>query len=215
MNDDDIFDTRFEDKDIEIDDNKVQLGDDINLFEKDPSLMNIIIGVGWDANAFDADAVDLDISLFLLNTSDMTRVDEDFIFYNNMEGGEGAVEHQGDSRTGAGDGDDENIFINLQALSFDISKLVFALTIYRGEEKEQDLDMVRGAYIRVVNAASNHEILRYELPRETLKGRKETAMIISHITREGPKWHFSPQAEFVNGGLGAVAQRYGLEITQQ
>lgn len=212
---DDIFDTRFEDKDIEIDDNKVSLGDDINITEKDPGLMNVVIGVGWDANAFDADAVDLDISLFMLNTSEMTRVDEDFIFYNNMEGGEGSVEHQGDSRTGAGDGDDENIFINLQALSFDISRLVFSLSIYRGEEKDQNLDMVRGAYIRVVNAATHHEILRYEIDPEVLKDHQETAMVIAHINREGPKWHFVPQAEFVDGGLAAVATRYGLEIIKQ
>lgn len=212
---DDILDTRFENPDIDVDDNLVHLGDEINLTEKDPTLMSVQIGVGWDGNTYEGEAIDLDVSLFLLNAQGETRVDEDFIFYNNMEGGEGAVEHQGDSRTGAGEGDDENILINLQALSFDIIQLVFSFSIYRGEEKDQNLGMVKKGYIRLVNPATGFELLRYRLDPEVLEGKEHTAMVVAHLNREGPKWHFKPQAEFVEGGLGGIASRYGLIITQQ
>ena len=99
----DIFDTRFEGKEVQIDDNKVVIGDDMNLMAKDPSLHNIIIGAGWDVNAFDADVLDLDLSLFFVDKHGQTQADEDFVFYNNPVILDGAVKHHGDSRTGAGD----------------------------------------------------------------------------------------------------------------
>src|SRR5690349_11201078 len=102
----DILDTRFEGKEIELSDGRVSLGDDINLTAKDPSLNKLVIGVGWDLNAFNADALDLDFSLFMLNKDGVTRADEDFVFYNQPVCLDGGIKHGGDSRTGAGDGDD-------------------------------------------------------------------------------------------------------------
>ena len=210
----DIFDTRFKDKDIELDDNKAAVGDDVNLTAKDATLKRILIGAGWDLNAFDADALDLDISLILIDKENMTREDQEFIFYNNKEAYDGAVVHNGDSRTGAGDGDDESITVDLQGVPFDIIKFLIIISIYKGDEKEQNLDMVRNAYIRIVNAENGHELVRYDLD-EVLDDKKETAMIAGSINREGPKWHFTPSDEFVEGGLGAVAARYGMIIGQQ
>lgn len=210
----DIFDTRFEDKDIELDDNKATVGDDVNLSAKDPTLKKILIGAGWDLNAFDADALDLDISLILVDKDNMTREDQEFIFYNNQEAYGGAVKHNGDSRTGAGDGDDESITVELQGVPFDAVKFLIVLSIYKGDEKEQKLDMVRNAYVRIVNAENGHELVRYELD-EVLDDRGETAMIAGSVNREGPKWHFTPQAEFVEGGLSAIAERHGMIIGQQ
>src|SRR5262245_37821024 len=128
----DILDTRFEGKEIELKANLAKLGDDINIMAKDPSLRRLHIGVGWDLNAFDTDAMDLDVSIFLLGKDEKTRVDEDFIFYNNMQALNGGVKHSGDSRTGAGDGDDESVVIDLQSLPFEVTKAVCVLSIYRG-----------------------------------------------------------------------------------
>lgn len=210
----DILDTRFADKAVEIDDGRVQLGQDINLLVKEPSLKKIVIGVGWDLNTYDADALDLDVSLFMLDKNDKTTVDEDFVFYNQKETLGGGVKHGGDSRTGAGEGDDEAIFVDLTQVPFGIQKLVIALSIYRGEEKEQTLSKVQKSYVRIMNAETNLELVRFELDKH-LEDHKETAVIIGSVNREGPKWHFTPLAEFVEGGLGAIATRYGCIIVQQ
>ena len=101
----DIFDTQYAEKDIELEDNVVQLGGEVNIIERDPALKKIIIGAGWDVNIFNSDVLDLDVSLFLLDKDGKTRVDEDFVFYNQREINHGAIRHHGDSRTGAGDGD--------------------------------------------------------------------------------------------------------------
>lgn len=210
----DILDTTFEGKEVEIDGNRVQIGDDINLTQIDPTLRNILVGVGWDLNAFDADALDVDVSLFMVNKDNVTRIDEDFVYYNNMEALEGAVKHNGDSRTGAGDGDDESISIDLQGVPFDITNLLFVLSIYRADEKEQSMGMVRNVYIRIVNQDTGHEILRFELDNE-FKDKLEAGVLVGSINREGPKWHFTPKAEFEQGGLVVMAERYGLIVGQK
>lgn len=210
----DIFDTRFEGKDVELTDGRVKLGDDVNLTAKDPALHKILVGAGWDLNAFNADSLDLDVSVFLLGKDGKTRVDEDFIFYNQPQAFEGGIVHGGDSRTGAGDGDDETVFINLHSVPFDVMEIVFVLTIYKGAEKNQNLGMVRNAYLRLVNTVNDMELLRYELSAD-LEDRTDTGMVVASLYREGPKWHFKPVAEFVPEGLKTLAERYGLIIVQQ
>lgn len=211
---DDIFDTRFEGKDVEITDNKVFLGQEVNITAKDPTMSRVIIGMGWDMNSFDTEALDLDVSVFLLDKDEKTRIDEDFIFYNNLRGCDGAVKHNGDSRTGAGDGDDETILIDLKGIPFDVIKLIFALSVYKGEEKSQGVGMLRNAYIRLVNADTQVELLRYHLDKD-LQDKEETGALIASLNREGPKWHFTPIAECVEGGLAKIAARYGLVIMNQ
>lgn len=211
---DDIFDTRFENAEVELDDNKISIDDDVNLTGKDPTLKRVKIGVGWDLNAFDSDAVDLDVSVIMLNKDEMTREDGDFVFYNNLKAYEGGVVHEGDSRTGAGEGDDESISIMLEKIPFDILRVVFVLSVYKGYEKEHNLGMVRNAYMRVVNDETQHEILRFELT-EILKDKTETGMLVAALNRIGPKWHFTPICEFVPGGLADIATRYGMVIGQQ
>jgi tellurium resistance protein TerD len=210
----DILDTKFEGKDVELTDGRARLGDDINITAKDPTLQKLMVGVGWDLNVFNADALDLDVSVFMLDKNNQTRMDEDFVFYNQPSTPDGGVKHGGDSRTGAGDGDDEVIFIDLHAVPFDILKIVFTLTIYRGREKQQNMGMVRNAYIRLVNQKGDIELIRYELSSD-LEDKQETGMIVASLNREGPKWHFTPVAEFVDQGLKDLGPRYGVTIVQQ
>ncbi len=210
----DIFDTRFEGKEIQLDDGRVSLGDDINLTAKDPTMYKLMVGMGWDLNVFNADALDLDVSLFLLGKDGLTRSDDDFVFYNQPMTCEGGIRHGGDSRTGAGDGDDESIAIDLHMVPFDVMKIVFVLSIYKGLEKNQNMGMVRNSYLRLVNEANNMELLRYELPA-ILEDRPETGVIVGSLNREGPKWHFTPLADFAENGLKDFAERFGMIIVQQ
>lgn len=207
----DIFDPELEDVDIKINDNKLVKGDEVNLLEKDPTMQRVLIGLGWDLNAFDSDPLDLDVSCFLLDKHEKTRVNEDFVFYNNLEGCNGAIVHNGDNRTGAGDGDDESISLDLTGIPFDVIRVAFVLSIYQGEEKEQRLAKVRNAYVRLVNRDNAQEILRYEISPD-LEDRAETAMIVAYLNREGPKWHFVAAGECVKGGLAKVATNYDIIV---
>jgi tellurium resistance protein TerD len=210
----DILDTQFEGKAVKLSDNLVHVGDDINIMEKDPALRHILVGMGWDANAFGNEVVDIDMSIFLLGHDGQTRMNEDFIFYNQPESLDGAVVHNGDSRTGAGDGDDESVVIDLHGVPFDVSSIVFVCSVYKGAEKEQGLGLVRNSFIRLVNKASDHEILRFNLDNH-FSTRVETAAIVATINREAGKWRFIPKVELHAGGLGAVAAAYGLNIISQ
>ena len=211
---DDIFDTRFEGKEMELDDNRVIEGEDVNLLAKDPTLRSINLAMGWVINTFDVDTVDLDVSLFLLNKKQETRVDDDFIFYNQPEALNGQIKHGGDSRTGAGEGDDERIFMNLNAIPFEVIQIPVVLSIYKGYEKEQSLQSIRSCYLRIMNAETDLELLRFEL-NDLFKEREETAAIIGWINREGPKWHFKAELEYIAGGLSEIARRYGILVNQE
>jgi tellurium resistance protein TerD len=213
----DILDTSFEDKDVVIDDGFVSIGDDINLAEKDYAMHKLIFGMGWDLNAFDGEVMDADMSLFMLDKNEQTRIDEDFIFYNNLMALDGAVKHYGDSRTGAGDGDDEVIALDLHGIPFDIIRIMVVFSIYNGHEKDQFLGSIRNAYFRIVNQAKNTEVLRFNMHNHMQDNRdnKSAAMIVGYLDREGPKWHFRPTGEFVPEGLGKIARDKGLVIIQQ
>lgn len=207
----DIFDTEYENFELEINDNKVKKGENINLMSKDPALAHIIVGMGWDLNAFDSDPLDLDVSCFMLDKGGKTRMNEDFVFYNNTHSLESEIVHNGDSRTGAGDGDDESISIDLKAIPYDVMRLVFILSIYRGEEKDHSLSKVRNCYMRLINQDNSQELLRYEMAAD-LEDQKETAMIIGSLNREGPKWHFEVLGQCVEGGLGKIATGYDIIV---
>lgn len=195
--------------------NALSKGEEVNLLQKDATLRECMIAVGWDIRTFEGDPVDLDVCCFLLNKADQTRENEDFIFYNNPKGCSGAVRHTGDSRTGAGDGDDETIYFDLNGLPFDVAKAVFVLSIYNGEEREHHFGMVRNTYLRVVNHESGDEIVRYDLtPELEQSSPSATAMVVAEIVREGPKWHFRAVGEPVEGGLARIATNYGIVVQE-
>ncbi len=208
----DIFDSSLDNVEVEISDNKISKGDDINLMEKDPTINNVLIGMGWILNAFDADTLDLDVSCFLLDRNGKTVMDEDFVFYNNLEARDGSVVHNGDNLTGAGDGDDESISIDLNGVPFEVTKIMFVMSIYKGEEKEQQMSSVRKPYIRLVNASDSLEMLRYDLAEDMQLSQGETGMLVASLNREGPKWHFEAVGELVQGGLAKIATDYDIIV---
>lgn len=207
----DFFDTRFENPDIEVPQNLLEKGGSVNITNWDPAMRRITIGVGWELLAFDGNPVDLDVSCFLLNKDEKTRMDTDFVFYNNPEGCKGAVIHQGDNRSGAGDGDDETIYVNLNDIPFDVLSLMIVLSIYRGDEREQYMSKLRNAYVRIVNRDNDQEVLRYIIDKDVAES-KETAMLAGCLERDGSKWVFKALGTFVKGGLPKVATSYDIIV---
>ena len=190
--------------------NLAEQGDYFDLMKKVPSLRRITVGAGWDHKMFEEKKVDVDLSCFLLDKNNQTRVDEDFIFYNNDSGSDGAVRHMGDSRTGAGDGDDESIRIDLNGVPFDVQRIMLVLSIYNADEAEQHLGMVRNIYLRLVNEEDGNEIVRIQMDEKFLNGI--TGMQAACLVREGPKWYFEALENSVRGGLGAIATQYGIIV---
>ncbi|MEM6812333.1 MAG: TerD family protein [Pseudomonadota bacterium] len=191
--------------------NKIKVGDEVNLTQKDPTLREITIGVGWDLKAFESDPLDLDASVFLLDRNDKTRIDEDFVFYHNLRDLDGAVIHKGDSRTGAGDGDDETITIDLTKLSFEVLKIAFVVSIYDMEFKGHDFSMVKNVYFRIVNQNTDSELFRFELDDELTE---HDGLLIGMLERVGAEWVFNAIGETIEGGLGKIASDYGCVIVE-
>jgi len=184
-------------------------GGNVNLSKESPGLNKIIVGLGWDSRATDGAAFDLDASAFLVKADGKVRADSDFCFYNNKIVGEGAVQHLGDNTTGAGDGDDEVVKVELAKIPAELDKVVFAVTIYEADLRKQNFGQVNHAYIRVVNEQTGQEIARYDLSEDA---SIETAMIFGEIYRVGADWKFKAVGQGFAGGLGALATAHGVNV---
>lgn len=182
-------------------------GGNVNLSKEAPGLKNIVVGLGWDLRATDGAAFDLDASVFMLKNDGKVRSDGDFIFYNNAKSGCGSVQHMGDNRTGAGDGDDEMIKIDLSKVPADVEKVAFAVTIHDGQARSQSFGQVNKAYIRVNNESGGAEIARYDLSEDA---STVTAMIFGELYRAGDDWKFKAIGQGFNQGLGALANNFGV-----
>jgi tellurium resistance protein TerD len=187
----------------------LQKGGNISLSKEAPSMTKMVLGLGWDVRATDGSAFDLDASAFLLNASGKVRSDADFIFYNQAKSADGSVEHTGDNRTGEGDGDDETIVVDLTRVPADVEKVAVAVTIHDAEARNQNFGQVSSAYIRCVNEANNTEVARYDLSEDA---SVETAMIFGEIYRHNGEWKFKAIGQGFKGGLGPLAQNYGVNI---
>lgn len=187
----------------------LQKGGNVNLSKEAPGLKDILIGLGWDARATDGVEFDLDASVFLTKADGKVRTDADFIFYNNKVSNDGSVTHQGDNRSGAGDGDDEAVEVKLEKVAGDVEKIAFAVTIHEGETRRQTFGQVSNAFIRVVNKGDGKELARYDLSED---GSTETAMIFGELYRAGAEWKFRAVGQGFKGGLGPLAANYGVNM---
>lgn len=187
-------------------------GEQVNLTRIDPSLRRIMVGIGWDVVGFENEAPDLDVSVFLLDKNNKTRTDDDFVFYNNLKTPDGVVEHMGDNRTGAGDGDDENIRIDIENMPFDVAQVEFVISIYEAEIKNQNFRSVRNCFLRIVNEETGMELMRFNLDDEFTNTQNITALNVGYLERSGPNWFFQGTGEMAEDGLKHFAQRYGIII---
>ena len=185
----------------------LQKGGNVNLSKEAPCLTRVIIGLGWDPRATDGAEFDLDGSAFLLKADGKVRGDSDFIFYNNLKSTDGSVTHTGDNRSGAGDGDDEQLVVDLSKVPAEIDRLAVSVTIHEAESRNQNFGMVSRAYIRCLNADGEKELARYDLSED---GSVETAMIFGELYRAGSEWKFRAVGQGYKGGLGPLARSYGV-----
>src|SRR3972149_3479884 len=159
---------------------------EVNLTAAAPALHRVVVGLGWQIPELNHGfAVDLDASAFILNRDGRVRNDTDFIFYNNLESDGGLVKHLGDSTTGAAEGDDEMIEIDLDGLSFDVDKIAFAVTIHNAEDRQQNFGVVKEAYIRIVDKDTGVELIRFDLTEDAAENN---GFVFGELIREGAGW---------------------------
>lgn len=185
-------------------------GQKVDLTKTNPGLTKVVVGLGWDVNKYDGgNDFDLDTSVFLLGENGKVTNEGDFVFYNNTTGGNGSVVHTGDNRTGAGDGDDETITVDLAAVPNEVKRIAFTITIHDGEARRQNFGQVSNAYGRILNAGSNEEIIRYDLGEDF---SIETAIVVGELYRHNNDWKFSAIGSGYQGGLAALATDFGLQV---
>ena len=173
----------------------------------DKGLSLVGVGLGWDPNEGTGFDFDLDAAAFMLAGTGKVRSSDDFIFYNQKVGP--GVEHMGDNRTGEGEGDDEVINVDLNAIPADIERVSFTVTIDQAEQRNQNFGMVENSYIRVVDAASGTELIRYDLGEDF---SVETAVVVADLYRHNGEWKFNAIGSGFSGGLAALCANFGVDI---
>ena len=185
-------------------------GQKVDLTKTNPGLTKILVGLGWDTNKYDGGAdFDLDAAAFLTNASGKVIEDSDFIFFNNKEHSSGGVIHLGDNLTGEGEGDDEQIKIELSKVPSSIEKISFTVTIHEASERGQNFGQVTNAFIRIINENSNEELIRYDLSEDY---SIETAIVVAELYRHNGEWKFTATGSGFQGGLEALCKNFGVNV---
>ncbi|WP_077490925.1 TerD family protein [Sinomonas mesophila] len=184
-------------------------GGNLSLTKTDPGLTNAIVGLGWDPRTTTGDSFDLDASALMLGADGKVRSDADFIFYNQKQSADGSVAHLGDNRTGEGGGDDEQIQVHLANVPADVERVVVVVSIDQAEARRQNFGMVRGAYCRILNAATDAEVVRYDLSEDAAA---ETCMIFAELYRHSGEWKFKAIGQGYASGLAGVASDFGVNL---
>jgi len=172
-------------------------------------LTAVTAGLGWDVRSTTGADFDLDASALSVGADGKVISDKHFVFFNNLTSPDGAVEHTGDNLTGEGEGDDEQIKLNLAAMPAEVDKVVFAVAIYDADARGQNFGQVRNAFIRVVNQADGTELARYDLTEDA---STETAMVFGEIYRNGEEWKFRAVGQGYASGLAGIAKDFGVNV---
>jgi tellurium resistance protein TerD len=169
-------------------------------------LPKFVIGLGWDANASSTGVnFDLDASVFILGENKKILSDEYFVFYNNLKSPDGSVEHTGDNLTGAGEGDDESIKVDLSEINSNATEICIVVTIHKAKERNQNFGQVRNSFIRIYNPDTNEELLKYELEEDF---SVETAVEFGRIYKRNGEWRFEAVGVGQKGGLEDYLSKY-------
>ena len=188
----------------------LQKGQKVSITKDNPGLTKVVIGLGWDVNQFDTGGdFDLDAAAFLLTDTGKISRAEEFVFFGNLTHPSGSVQHLGDNLTGAGEGDDEQIKIDLSKVPENITKIAFTVTIYEAEQRRQNFGQVNNAFIRIYNEVSGEELLRYDLGEDF---SIETAAVFGELYKNGNEWKFNAIGSGYQGGLAALCANYGVDV---
>ena len=184
-------------------------GQKVSLTKGNPGLKNVVVGLGWDTNAYDTGAdFDLDAAAFCLTDSGKVSGQNDFVFFGNLNHQSGAISHLGDNLTGAGDGDDEQIKIDLSRVPAEITKIAFTVTIYEADARRQNFGQVSDAFVRIFDENTGEELLRYDLGEDF---SIETAVVFGELYKNGDEWKFNAIGSGYQGGLAALCNMYGID----
>jgi tellurium resistance protein TerD len=184
-------------------------GGNVSLTKQAPNLRAVLVGLGWDERTTSGASFDLDASALMVNASGKVLSDAHFVFFNNLHSPDGSVEHTGDNLTGSGDGDDEQVLVNLAAVPGECEKIVFPVSIYEATERGQSFGQVRNAFIRVVNQDSGAELARFDLAEDA---STETAMIFGELYRNNGEWKFRAVGQGYDSGLAGIARDFGVNV---
>jgi len=184
-------------------------GQKIDLTKTNPGLKHILAGLGWDTNKYDGGKdFDLDASVFMTGASGKVEAERNFVFYNNPKDEAESVIYDGDNRTGAGDGDDETIKIDLGKVPANVEKISFTVTIHEAKERGQNFGQVSNAYIRIVNDENGEELIHYDLGEDF---SVETAIVVAELYRHNGEWKFAAVGAGFQDGLAGLCRNFGLD----
>ena len=185
-------------------------GQKVDLTKDNPKLSKILVGLGWDTKKYDGGYdFDLDAAAFMLGDKGKVQSDYDFVFYNNLKHSSGSVQHMGDNLTGAGDGDDEQIKVDLAKVPANISRIAFTVTIHEADTRRQNFGQVSNAYIHILDETNGKELIRYDLGEDF---SVETALVVGELYRQGVEWKFNAIGSGFKGGLRALCLNFGVNV---
>lgn len=187
-----------------------QKGGNVSLTKSVPGLNQILIGLGWDARTTAGEDFDLNAVAFMLTETGKVKDDKDFIFFNNLISRCGSVEHTGDNRVGAAEGDDEAIKIDLPKVPDYVSKILISVNIHEAEERRQNFGQVANAFMRVVNYANSSEIARFDLSEDY---STETSLIFGEVYKHNNEWKFRAVGQGFSGGLEPLCRQFGINVS--
>ena len=185
-------------------------GQKVSLTKGNPGLSKVVVGLGWDVNAFDTGgSFDLDAAAFLLGANGKITKQEDFVFYGNLKHTSKAIQHMGDNLTGEGEGDDEQIQVDLSKIPDNIEKIAFTVTIYDADKRRQNFGQVSNSFIRLVDEDTNQELIHYDLGEDF---SIETAVVFGEVYKNNGEWKFNAIGNGFQGGLAALCANYGVDV---
>jgi tellurium resistance protein TerD len=178
-------------------------GGSFNLSKKEPALKKIMIGLGWEMKA--GNSLDLDASVFMTGSNGKLITEQYFVFYNNLKSPDGAVQHTGDNRTGAGDEDDEMILANMPLINPSVNDIIITVSIHEADVRRHHFGLLQSAYIRIVDVETKREILRYDLDAEF---NNFTDVEFGRLTKADNEWSFVASGVGSNKGLQGYVDAY-------
>ncbi len=185
-------------------------GQKVDLTKGNPGLNKLLVGLGWDGNRYDGGfEFDLDAAAFLLSGGGKVAGDEDFVFYGNLKHVSGGVACTGDNRTGAGDGDDEVIMVDLSLVPASVEKIAFTVTIHEADVRKQNFGQVENAYIHIMDDVAHTELIRFDLGEDF---SIETAVVVGELYRNNGEWKFNAIGNGFQGGLPALCRNFGVNV---
>ncbi|MES9603787.1 MULTISPECIES: TerD family protein [Actinomadura] len=184
-------------------------GGNVSLTKAAPNLTAVTVGLGWDVRATTGADFDLDASALMLASTGKVMSDQHFVFFNNLRSPDGSVEHTGDNLTGEGEGDDESINVDLTSVPAECERIVFPVSIYDADNRQQSFGQVRNAFIRIVNRNDGNELARFDLTEDA---STETAMVFGELYRHNGEWKFRAVGQGYASGLAGIAMDFGVNV---